>query len=582
MHLAGLWGHMTKVFLGLFPLALLAFHHALQPKRSRWWAVAAALVMLATLLHSGYQFVFATLALGLYLTALLVVDPTGRTDILKRSLLVAVAGLVIVGPLLLAMVHASQIEAISVSRSLESFQNQPDVVEFVLPSYFSHFFGRTVLEFLARYDVKPTIETTVSLSLTGLLLSLLALLQGKKEGRWWVLFTLIFVLLAMGPVLKLLGRRNFTEYGLPVILPYALVTQLPDMGFMRAPGRFMMIGFVTFAMAAAYGLAWLSSRSPRLATPTILAASLLLLLESWPRPWPQEELRPVPQFYREIAGDDELYGVFDLPTSPAPDYFIQGYASHYQMYQMTHRKGIASGYLSRVYRQHPLFPCLLAASPTQPDVRVNGALSNCYTNAAYVLAQYNYRYVVWHKPRESYRRYKPGSWGESAARRFVESAFGDTPPVVDDDLVSVYQLPSAQDARIGQVTLELGDNWYEREADWRWAASPASLRVLAPRPMQAVLEITPAAFHDPRSTDGAGSQGVLDVRLDDASSTAGRQLSLPVRSNEIARIDIPLAAGSNTITLELEAGNFRPIDYGEADARLLSFAARQLNLRVGQ
>lgn len=578
MHMAGLWGHMTKVFLGLLPLALLAFHHGLQAHRSRWWAVAAALVMLATLLHNGYQFVFAILALGLYAaTALLTADPAGRTGILKRCLLVGVGGLVIVGPLLFAMVQASQTEAISVSRSLESFHNQPDVAEFALPSYFSRFSGRTVLELLARYDVKPTIETTVSLSLTGVLLSLLALLKGKKEGRWWVLFTLIFVVLAMGPALKLLGTRSFTEYGLPVILPYAVVTQLPGMGFMRAPGRFMMIGFVTFAMAAAYGLAWLSARSPRLAMPTVLAASLLVLLESWPRPWPQEALRPVPQFYREIASDGLSYGVFDLPSSPAPDYFIPSYASHYQMYQMVHRKGIASGYLSRVYRKHPLFPCLLAASPTQPDVQVNGALSNCQRNAEHVLAQHNYRYVVWHKPQQSYPVYKPDSWGESVAGSFIEAAFGDTQPVVDDDLVSVYAVASANDARIREVTLELGDNWHEREAGWRWAASPATLRVLSPRAMEAVLEIIPGSLHDPELASGAGRQGVLNLRLD-----GGFSASLAVRSNETARIEVPLASGSNTVTLALDAGNFRPVDYGGGDSRLLSFSVRLLNLRVGR
>lgn len=576
MHLAGLWGHMTKVFLGLLPLALLAFHHALQPQRSRWWTVATALVMLATLLHNGYQFVFATLALGLYAAvALLAADPVGRADILKRSLLVAVAGLVIVGPLLFATVQASQTETVSISRNLESFQNQPDVAEFVLPSYSSRFFGRMVLDFLARYEVKPTIETTVSLPLTGMLLSLLVLLKGRKEGRWWLLLTLIFVVLAMGPALKLLGTRNFTEYGLPVILPYALMTQLPGMDFMRAPGRFMMIGYVTFAMAGAFGLAWLSSRLPRLATPIILAASLLLLLESWPRLWPQEALRPVPQFYRELAADPALYGVFDLPIKPASTAWDVGYSSYYQMYQMTHGKGIAAGYLSRVYERHPLFPCFFSLEPTRPDVLVNGEPASCYVNAQHKLVQHGYRYVVWHKPQEEYPEYKPGSWGEDKAREFIDTAFGQVAPLVDDDLVRVYTVGSLAGTSELTTTIELGDNWYGIDAVARWAASPATLSITSPRQQRALLQIAPATMHDPRSANGAGTEGVLTVRVDNRFST-----SVNLVTDETASVPIPLLPGSQTITLTLQAGNFHPTDYGELDSRLLSFSIRSINLQA--
>jgi hypothetical protein len=70
MCLSGLFGHMTKVFLGTLPLTLLMLHHALDLRRSRWWTVGVGLALLLTLLHSGYQFVFAALMTAFFTIAL--------------------------------------------------------------------------------------------------------------------------------------------------------------------------------------------------------------------------------------------------------------------------------------------------------------------------------------------------------------------------------------------------------------------------------------------------------------------------------------------------------------------------------
>jgi hypothetical protein len=578
MHMAGLWGHMTKVFLGLIPLALLALHHSLNSRRSRWWVVAAALVVLATVLHSGYQFIFTVLVAGLHVLAtLLTTTPVGRIAILKRCLLLAAAGLVIVSPMLFATLRASQTESVSVSRSLESLNNRPDLVEFILPAPISRIFGQPVREFFSTRNVKPTIETAVSLSFTGLLLSLLALLKSKWQGRWWVLFTVLFAGLALGPALKLLGRTYFTEYGLPVILPFVLVTRLPGLDFIRASGRFMMVGYVTFALAAAYGLAWLSGRYPRLARPIILAASLLLLVETWPRSWPQEILRPVPQFYQQLAGDPALYGVFDLPVKPAEEVSYVGYASHYQMYQMTHGKGIPSGYLSRVYDVHPLFPCVIPEQQSsQPDVLVNGRRSECDRNFLFDLAYFDYRYVVWHRPDPDYTYYRPEGWAERQTARLIASYFTGQEPLVADDLVTVYTVPPLSEtaARLSPV-IGLKDNWYKREVGQRrWARSPATLYLSIPQGGRFVLEITPERIFEPGPDQVVGSRGTLQVKLDGVLVA-----TVEIKSGQVTSIPLDLSAGVHSVSLALEAGNFRPGDYGSDDYRWLSFAIRSVNLR---
>jgi len=360
-HLSAVWGHLTKVFLGALPLALLGLHHALNLRRSRWWAVATASALSLALLYSSEQFVFGGIAVAFFaIAALFAAGRAQRWQVLKRCVLVAVSTLVLTGPMLAAILSAASNPAITVSRSQHAFQHQPDLIQFLVPARFtSRLLGSIFFEFLKPY-VKSGLETAVFMSWIGLLLCLVALISGKKLARRWLLFTLLCVILALGPTLLVLGKDRFTAYELPIVLPYAFLTSLPGLDFLRSPGRFMLIGYVGFGIAASFGLNWLVRRSPtRPRRPIMLLAVALVLLENWPEAWPQNKLRTVPQFYQQIAQDDEPYGIFDLPIRPfqereyASNYIV--YSSYYQMYQMTHSKGIATGYISRQYDVHPLF-----------------------------------------------------------------------------------------------------------------------------------------------------------------------------------------------------------------------------------
>jgi hypothetical protein len=344
---------------------------------------------------------------------------------------------------------------------------------------------------------------------------------------------------------------------------------------MRSPGRFMLMGAVGLGIAASFGLAYLIHRLPRWRGRITAVAIAAILVESWPQPWPEERLRPMPEFYRQIAREDELYGVLDIPIKllPSSSAYVM-YSSHYQMYQMRHQKGIAAGYLARTYARHPLFPCLFSFGPSLPDVLVDGEPVNCYADARVELARHGYRYVVWHKPQSWYPDYTPGSWGEAAARELVQAVFGEQAPLVDDELVRVYAVAPAADPLRGSTTMQLLDNWREAEAGWRWATSPAALAVTSPRQQAAVLQITPDVIHDPTSPTGVGDTGVLTIQVGDASS------SVAIARAEATAVPLLLAPGTQTITLTLAAGNFRPINYGQPDPALLSFAIRSIDLQT--
>lgn len=574
--LSAQWGHVSKTFLGLLPLALLTVLQAVNPRRSRWWAGATACVLLLALLHSGWQFVLAAAGVGFFgLAGLLSADRVQRTLVWRRLALLAVCSAALVGPLLLAILDAASNPAITVDFNVYSLTYQPDAIEFVLPSRLSRLFGSAAVQFLQSRGITWSIETTVSLTWTGIALALLALVRGDRRARLWWLFAAVIIILSLGPRLKVLGRTHYTEYGLPIIMPYAILTALPGFQFMRTPGRFMMIGFVGWGVVASYGLAWLTRRLPRKRQWVIALAIALVLIETWPAPWPSEELQPVPEFYQRIAEDREVYGVFDLPIEPQPNYWYAYYASDYQMFQMTHRKGIAAGYLSRIYDQHPIFPHLFSTAGVPADVLANGRPLDPHANFLYELARHNYRYVVWHKPRQGSADSVLNSFDQQDTRALVQAVFGEQPPLLEDEWATVYPVAPLTDAAAPTLAIELGNNWHEREGEWRWASSPATLKVTSPRRQPALLHITPGAMHSPVSSSGAGTHGVLTVQ-----SHGGFAATVEMAIDQAASLPVELVPGVQTITLTLAAGNFRPLDYGEADPRALSFSIRSIDLRT--
>ncbi|HSM54836.1 MAG TPA: hypothetical protein VK879_01675 [Candidatus Sulfomarinibacteraceae bacterium] len=581
MHLAGMLGHISKAFMAGPPLVFLGLVNTLRPNRSPAWALFTGAALLLTLAHNGYQFVFTVLILPLLALLILWRRPAElRQATARRLAIAAIACLILAGPLLLAITSAAGGSGVQVDANLGSLDLQPDALEFLLPSAeTSRFFGERVARFLAPRQAQPTIESTVYLSWTGLLLAGVVLLRGKRRSRTWLVLAAVLIVLGLGPRLQLAGRTMFTEYRLPLILPYAWLTALPGLDFMRAPGRSMMVGYTLWAVAAAMGLQHLIragrpelERTRRWALPFLVSA--LILLEFWPIAWPVQRLRTTPDFYRHLAEDEEMYGVFDLPIKPAPDAWEVGYSAHYQIYQMTHGKGIAAGYISRTYDTHPLFPCLIPESQHEtPDLFVNGQPADCRHNLLYQLAANNYRYVVWHQPQPEYRFYQPGSWGHAQSAELIELLYGDRPPLAADDLARVYPVPPLEEAMETIIpALERGEGWRDWEGDFRWAASPATLFITVPRHQQVTLELLPAALYDPTP----GNEGVLHLTLDGSP-----QPPVTIRPKQPVAIPLTLSAGRHQLDLRLEAGNFRPADLGNSrDTRLLSFSVRWIDLRL--
>jgi hypothetical protein len=277
------------------------------------------------------------------------------------------------------------------------------------------------------------IETAVNIPIAAIVLMFFARRRGAAGAGVWLLIGAVFAILALGPVLLLAGREIMP-------MPYSLLAMLPGFDVMRTPGRFMMIASVGFALAAALGLASLMKRAQDRRRATIIAvvATVIVLAECWPRPWLQHVPPPVPAFYAQLApsaAGDDRFAVLDLPAGR----WSADNGSAYMYYQLTHRRPIAWGYLSRQFVKYPIDGMMgildEANAPDAPATRQR-------------LAQIGYRYVVWHKrakelfgtrrPDTSDRFQSPPT--EAQSYLFLRKAFANDRPVIDDDLVTVYRI----------------------------------------------------------------------------------------------------------------------------------------------
>jgi hypothetical protein len=472
-HAISLYGHLEKAFVGLLPLTVLAALFAYDPARSRGWLIAPGLMLLAILLHNANQFTFALLAIILIAIAGFVaprsIASTRDRDwrlYVTRVLLAGLLAIVITGPLVLALARITRDPNMAVKLGEQTRFYSPDLLHLIVPSIHQAIGGRIVypeyevaISDLTRRSILASltaregwygsgIETAVNIPIAAIVLMCFARSRrsasgsGSRSGAGvWLLIGVTFSILALGPVLLVAGITT-------IPMPYRLLAKLPGFDVMRTPGRFMMIASVGFSLAAALGLASLmeraSERNRRRAALIAAFATLIVAAECWPRPWLQHVAPPVPAFYTQIASaspstrtqtPDDHFAVLDLPAGR----WSADNGSAYMYYQLTHRRPIAWGYLSRQFVKYPIDGMMgILDQENAPD-----ALATRQR-----LAQLGYRYVVWHKrAKELFGTRRPDTSdrfalpsAEAQSYLFLRKAFANDRPVVDDDLVTVYRI----------------------------------------------------------------------------------------------------------------------------------------------
>ena len=299
------------------------------------------------------------------------------------------------------------------------------------------------------------------LGFVPLALAVVGVIAGWRRARFWLVTALVGAVLALGPILRLAGRRQFGAAGQVVPLPYRLLQGLPGLAIARVPTRYTLLAALALAVLTGLGLAAVGRRvGPRLGVGgRLLLAGLLsalLLGEQVVVPYPSVAVQE-PAFARYLAAQPGPGTVLVLPFS-----FEDPYALYWQT---IHGHPLIAGYLSR-----PVNDPLLMLPPFR--ALVNGRVARDIDPpdppalSRQALAFADVRWVVVDLAHAQREREPLASFLANE----VEAA-----PIYADSQFAIYRPLSPAAPAASSLAVRVGPGWYAPEP---LAGSPDQMRWL--------------------------------------------------------------------------------------------------------
>lgn len=244
---------------------------------------------------------------------------------------------------------------------------------------------------------RPTmfVEYTAALSLVALCVIALAWWRaGYLPAKAWIVITIGFALLALGPFVHVAGFNTHVPG------PWALLRYLPGFGLARMPTRFAVVASMGVAVLLAGALAALGAKWPNRRRLIVGVAAVLVVCELLPSPRPlySAEISPV---YDRIASDPRDIRVLSLPFGVRDGTWETGNFRPRSLFNQTrHGKALIGGYLSRISprrvermrKEYPTLDALITLSekpPIGPEVA-----ATLRERGDRLMAQGNVGYVV--------------------------------------------------------------------------------------------------------------------------------------------------------------------------------------------
>jgi hypothetical protein len=423
-HVSHAGGHPDLVHLASVPLAALLLLYTLRHGRSHWTIMGTAVMIAISAFTSLYIMIFTLLTLGPIFIFVAWEEQRWRTrQFWRRAVWLGGITAVLLAIRLWPILTNPQILDEMIEAKFAASTSQTDLRSLVTPSHFNPIFAPLVEPISKTFNLN--LKWPAYLGAVPLLLMLAAFARRSKwpEVALWFSMGLMFLLLALGPVLRFNGVLYEN-----IVLPANYLVWFPPIRAVGRPDYFMLGLLLPLGILAAYGFDFLwqkadqSSRC-RAWQAVLFAGCLLLVFEFWNGLFPGIPAAVHP-FYLEMAQQPEPAAVIELPLGRQVSKF-------YLFYQLFHQKPMVEGLSARTPEEAYHY---IEANPLLHHWRHQVWL-NCeemgeeLDTAVSQLIKDNFRYVILHNednidPILPYFLYRE--------------------PVVQDEQLTVYDLQDMQ------------------------------------------------------------------------------------------------------------------------------------------
>lgn len=352
------WAHLghtqllSTMLIPVYIMLVIRGREALEEggKRPWTWFVLAGLALAVTAYDTEYYAVFLLFFSVVYF---FVYFPPGwkpqllrRWGLLLAGLVVAVAVFAILfSPMLIAVLQERSAGGDYFTfPSLATDKLAADVLSFFIPPVTVQFLGST-------FNYTPISDTTfIGWLPLGLAAAGVVAFWRRRDTWLWVLTSLLFASLALGPHLRFYGEST----NIPG--PYLILTRLPLVNSVRVPGRFTVIVMLAVSVLAAYGCSALFRYMRRhdwhkVAVPMAVALILLGVFIEF-KPLYVISSDNSPPVYAEIAASDASGSVITLPMGWEGGDDRTGMERTYaQLFQTQYEKPMLGGMVARAPKE---------------------------------------------------------------------------------------------------------------------------------------------------------------------------------------------------------------------------------------
>lgn len=356
-----------------------------------------------------------------------------------------------------------------------------DALTYFIPAPNNPLSLNSPLAYIARRSVLSEFESIGYLGWIPLSLAAYGAYKRRAETRVWVILGLIGAVLALGPLLKFGGplvevpvEDGTDKY--PVLMPYALIGNLPFMRWSRTPGRISVLTLLALSVLAPYGLALIINRLKHLQQIALVAIlSVLICLEYVVQfPFPTISAK-IPDPIYSLKSYSAIQTVISVPQ-------LTNDANLRSLYWQTiHERPMVGG---RVYRDLPNgqlwhdYISQLLLSPEANDIVPAPTLAERLG----VLTSLKLDGVLYDARADI---------TNGAIRQTLIARLGN--PISEDESVAVFQSPAT--ALNPNAILWMTDNSWGAPEDWgeevgRWLQGNGAIYVYAAQPHTGKLQFT--------------------------------------------------------------------------------------------